>query len=81
MSGHGRAPCTSDPISIVSHPLSTPSLVGSVLLPCEGSGWPLSLTLRLARTPSALPSALSRLPASLVPLVASVQAGPVNFIR
>jgi hypothetical protein len=39
------------------------------------------LTLRSTRTPPALPSALSLLPASSAPLMASVQAGPVSFTR
>ena len=40
-----------------------------------------ALTLRSTRTPPALPSALSQYSASPAPLVASVQAGPVSFIR
>ncbi len=43
------------------------------------SCWPAAkagLTLRSTRTPPALPSVLSQLPASSAPLVASVQAGP-----
>jgi hypothetical protein len=39
------------------------------------------LTLRSSRTPPALPSALSQLLAISAPLVASVQAGPLSFIR
>ena len=39
------------------------------------------LTPRSTRTPPALPSALSLLPASSAPLNASAQAGPVSFIR
>ena len=39
------------------------------------------LTLRSTRTPPALPSALSQHPTSSAPLIASVQAGPVSFIR
>ena len=40
-----------------------------------------SLTLRSTRTPPALPSVLSHLPASSAPLIASVQAVPVSFLR
>jgi hypothetical protein len=40
-----------------------------------------ALTLRSTRTPPALPSVLSQLPASSAPFSASVQAGPVSFIR
>jgi hypothetical protein len=41
----------------------------------------IALTLRSTRTPPALPSALSQLLASSAPLIVSVQAGPVSFIR
>jgi hypothetical protein len=41
----------------------------------------IGLTLSSTRTPPALPSALSQLPASSAPLSASAQAGPVSFIR
>jgi len=41
----------------------------------------IALTLRSTRTPPALPSALSQLPASSALLIVSVQAGPVSFIR
>jgi hypothetical protein len=40
-----------------------------------------NLTLRSSRTPPALPSALSQHFAILAPLIVSVQAGPVSFIR
>ena len=40
-----------------------------------------ALTLRSTRTPPALPSVLSQHLAISAPLVASVQAGPVSFIR
>jgi hypothetical protein len=40
-----------------------------------------ALTSRSTRTPPALPSVLFLLLASSAPLVASVQAGPVSFIR
>jgi len=39
------------------------------------------LTLSSTRTPPALPSALSQPPASPSPLIVSVQAGPVTFLR
>ncbi|WP_286355900.1 hypothetical protein [Geothrix oryzae] len=39
------------------------------------------LTSRSTRTPPALPSVLSQLPASSTSLSASAQAGPVSFIR
>ncbi len=39
------------------------------------------LTLRSSRTPPALPSALSQHFAISAPLIASVQAGPLTFIR
>ena len=39
------------------------------------------LTLRSTRTPPALSSAPSQLPASSASLSASVQAGPVTFVR
>ena len=41
----------------------------------------VGLTLRSSRTPPALPSALSQLLAIPAPLVASVQAWPLSFIR
>jgi hypothetical protein len=41
----------------------------------------VALTLRSTRTPPALSSALSQLPASSAPLSASAQAGPVSFFR
>ena len=41
----------------------------------------VGLTLRSTRTPPALPSARSQLLASSALLSASVQAGPVSFIR
>jgi hypothetical protein len=44
-------------------------------------GATLGLTLRSTRTPPALPSALFQLLASSAPFSASVQAGPVSFIR
>ncbi len=43
--------------------------------------WRLGLTVSSTRTPPALPSALSQHSASSAPFVASVQAGPVSFIR
>ena len=39
------------------------------------------LTSRSTRTPPALSSALSRLPAFSALLIVSVQAGPVSFVR
>jgi hypothetical protein len=39
------------------------------------------LTLRSSRTPPALSSALSQLPAISAPLFVSVQAWPLSFIR
>ena len=42
---------------------------------------PFGLTLRSTRAPPALSSVLSQLPASSASLSASVQAGPVSFIR
>ena len=39
------------------------------------------LTFRSTRTPPALPPALSQLLAIPAPLIASVQAGPVSFLR
>jgi len=39
------------------------------------------LTFRSTRTAPALPSALSLVPSSSAPLVTSVQAGPVTFLR
>jgi len=41
----------------------------------------VGLTLRSTRTPPALSSALSLVHASSAPLIASVQVGPVSFIR
>jgi hypothetical protein len=42
----------------------------------------IALTLRSTRTPPALSSALSQLPASSAPFIVSVQAGPVSsFVR
>ncbi len=41
----------------------------------------IALTPSSTRTPPALPSALSQQFASSAPLSASVQAGPVDFIR
>jgi len=41
----------------------------------------VGLTLRSTRTPPALPSALSQHLASSAPLIVSMQAGPVSFIR
>ena len=41
----------------------------------------IALTLSSTRTPPALPSALSQLLASSASFIASVQAGPVSFIR
>jgi len=46
-----------------------------MIIPREG------LTLRSTRTPPALPPALSQLLANSAPFIASVQAGPVSFIR
>ena len=45
------------------------------------SDLPVGLTLRSTRTPPALSSVPSLVPASSAPLSASVQAGPVSFIR
>jgi len=42
---------------------------------------PIALTLRSTRTPPALHFAFSQLLAFSAPLIASVQAGPVSFIR
>ncbi len=41
----------------------------------------VALTLRSTRTPPALSAALSQLLASSASFIASVQAGPVSFIR
>jgi hypothetical protein len=41
----------------------------------------MAITLRSTRTPPALSSALSLVPAFSASLIASAQAGPVSFIR
>jgi hypothetical protein len=63
-------------------PRSKTSAPESVRLSCPGDiSVVLGLTLRSSRTPPALPSALSQLLATSAPLVVSVQAWPLSFIR
>jgi len=61
-------------------PLTSSLLVYSISPSHKGPGH-ACLTLRSTRTPPALLPALSQLLAFSAPLNASVQAGPVSFIR
>jgi hypothetical protein len=69
-----RNPFSGRPIFSAS---TTPKRAEYLSSPRLGFG----LTLSSTRTPPALPSALCHLLASSAPLSASVQAGPVSFIR
>ena len=72
--GHAKArPCSVGIPFVCSHLEIPVARVGSSFMGC--------LTSRSTRTPPALPFVLSQHFAIPAPLVASVQAGPVSFIR